>query len=461
MRFRGAGYENRTRHSSLGRTHLATRLIPLAPKTIALIRHKKQLFVLAKKCKIQYHDLSFEREILMEIPSNTSQNNNINTQPTNPARDPKKQRTVVVVVIAVLLLIIIALLVRASQNREGVRGIFRRNTVVNGTTNSVSNSVSNTTNTPASNQTSNTSNSNGSQGGSNGGTGGNGGSTSDKSKYAAGKSTISFNFGGVARTGIIYVPKSYSPSSAMPLVLSLHGSESDADGQQNLSQMNTAAENNGFIVVYPNGINKQWNDGRVFSSEKTGGADDVGFIMKLIETVSSGMNIDSRRVYAAGMSNGGMMTNRLACEKTSTFAAIAVVAGAMPTELQPNCRPSTKMPIIIMHGTNDPIVPFSGGAMNSGRGSVLSVADEIKFWASNNGVSSNPSNISELTNTVADLTTITKNTYGNTINFYSVNNGGHTWPGGPQYLPVAIVGRASQDMNGTQVIWDFFKQFSR
>ncbi len=383
-------------------------------------------------------------------------------EPT-PDNSLKRRRRIIAVVLIVILVLILGVFIRAARSKQGIRGILNRsntnteNTVTNATGNTTSNTTGNTTNNSTNSDTTN----NTSTGNTTNSNGGSGGATSDKSKYPTGKSTISLNFGGVSRSAIIYVPKSYSPSTAMPLVMSLHGSESDADGQQNLSQMNTAAENNGFIVVYPNGINKQWNDGRVFSSGKTNGADDVGYIMKLIETVSGGMNIDSRHIYAAGMSNGGMMTNRLACEKTTTFAAIAVVAGALPTELQPNCRPSTKMPVIIMHGTSDPIVPFSGGAMNSGRGSVLSVADEIKFWANNNGVSSTPSSISEMPNTVADLTTITKNTYGSTINFYQVNNGGHTWPGGPQYLPVAVVGRANQDINGTQVIWDFFKQFSR
>lgn len=395
----------------------------------------------------------------METSSNTTQNSSFNTPATPPQKDPKKQRAIVIVVFSVLILIVLALLVRASQNREGVRGIFRRNTVVNGTTNSVNNSVSNTTNTPASNQA-NTSNSNSSQGGNNGSSGGNGGSTSDKSKYPAGRSSISLNFGGQTRTAIVYVPKSYSPTNPFPLVVNFHGSESTAEGQENNSHMDQTAEANNFIVVYPNGINEQWNDGRTFTKSKTNNADDVGFIKELVSTISDGMNINKGKVYAVGMSNGGMMAQRLACDATSTFAAVGDIAGAMPTDLKNICHPSGKIPVIIMHGTSDPIVPFNGGDLNSGRGSVLSTLDAVHYWAGINGASLSSTGTVEI-NTANDGTTITHQYFGPQVEFFQVNNGGHTWPGGLQYLRPIVIGLVSKDIDASQQVWNFFRNFSR
>lgn len=385
------------------------------------------------------------------------------TPSSAPSDEQKKRRRIISIVLIVILILILGVFIRAARNKQGIRGIFNRNTTetANTVSNSTQNTPSNTTNNSTSNQTggsTNTSNSNNTSGGTGGNS--NGGSTSDKSKYPAGKSTISLTYGGVSRSAIIYVPKSYSSSTSTPLVFNLHGSESTAEGQENNSHMDQTAESNGFIVVYPNGINEQWNDGRSYTKSRTGNADDVGFIKELVKTVSEGMNINSRKIYAVGMSNGGMMSHRLACDATSTFAAIGDVAGAMPTDLKSTCSPAGKIPVIVMHGSSDPIVPIAGGSLNSGRGSVLSTLDAVKYWAGINGVSTSPSSTTTI-NTTSDGTTITHYAYGSQIQFYQVNDGGHTWPGGLQYLRPAVIGLVSKDIDASQVIWDFFKQFSR
>ncbi len=382
--------------------------------------------------------------------------------PNTPTNEPnKKTRIILIVVLAVIALLVVGVFIRAARNRQGIRGIFRRNTTVSSTNNTTATNTinsTNSTNNSTSNSTNNTSNSSGNSTNSNGGNGGTGGTVLDK--YPAGKSTISLSFGGVSRSAIIYVPKSYSPTNPFPLVVNLHGSESSAEGQENNSHMDRTAEANNFIVVYPEGINKEWNDGRAYTKSRTGNADDVGFIKQLVKTISEGMNINKGKVYAVGMSNGGMMAQRLACDATSTFAAIGDVAGAMPTDLKNACSPSGRMPVIIIHGTSDPIVPFSGGNLNSGRGSVLSTMDAVHYWAGVNGASATNTGTVEI-NTVSDDTTITHQYFGPNVELFQVNNGGHTWPGGLQYLRPIIIGLVSKDIDASQQVWNFFRNFSR
>lgn len=373
--------------------------------------------------------------------------------PTN-----KGKRTGLIIIGIIVALLIVGVFIRAVRNREGVRGILKLRsgsqisniTNTTNTTNSTNTTTNSTTNTTTNSTPTNTTTNS---------TGG-GSTTTSKSKYPAGKTSISLDFGGITRTAIIFVPKSYVPGTEMPLVLNLHGSESTAEGQENNSHMDSTAEANGFIVVYPNGVNKEWNDGRSYTKDRTGNADDVGFIKKLVETVSNGLNTNSHKVYAVGMSNGGMMAHRLACDATSTFAAIGDVAGAMPTDLKNTCRPSGKIPVMIIHGTTDPIVPINGGDLKSGRGSVLAASDAVKYWAGINGVSGQVSS-AFMADTVNDGTGLSLTHYGNTVYFYEVVNGGHTWPGGLQYLPRVIIGNVSRDMDASKVLWDFFKQFSR
>lgn len=382
------------------------------------------------------------------------------TPPLTPDNSKKKRQRTIGIVLLIVALLIVGMLIRAARNRQGIRGIFNRSNtnsqgvVTNTTDNSTSNTTNSTSNTTgdSSNTTNNTSSN--STGGNNGG-----GNTSDKSKYPAGKSTISMNYGGQTRTAIIYVPKSYSPTNPFPLVVNLHGSESDAEGQENNSHMDSTAESNNFIVVYPNGINKEWNDGRSYTKDRTGNANDVGFIKELVKNISDGMNINTNKVYAVGMSNGGMMSERLACEASSTFAAAGDVAGAMTTGTRSSCSPSRKIPMIIIHGTSDPIVPFDGGDLNSGRGSVISTLDAVHYWAGVNGASTSPTASVEI-NTANDGTTVTHMYFGPRVEFYQVNKGGHTWPGGPQYLRPIIIGLVSKDIDASQQIWNFFRNFS-
>jgi polyhydroxybutyrate depolymerase len=163
------------------------------------------------------------------------------------------------------------------------------------------------------------------------------------------------------------------------------------------------------------------------------------------------------------------MSSRLGCELSNRIAAIAVDAATIEaTTIAPSCNPGRPVPAIYIHGTTDPLVPFVGGQMTAGGtagGTVLSHVQAIDKWVSINGCNTTPT-ITDLPDIANDGTTITQRIYsggtnGSEVVSYVILNGGHTWPQGPQYLPEAIIGKTSQDMNACEVIWTFFKRFNR
>jgi polyhydroxybutyrate depolymerase len=179
--------------------------------------------------------------------------------------------------------------------------------------------------------------------------------------------------------------------------------------------------------------------------------------------------VDGTKIYATGISNGGFMSSRLGCELSNRIAAIAVDAATMEaTTIAPSCNPGRPVPAIYIHGTTDPLVPFVGGQMTAGGtagGTILSHFQAVDKWISINACSTAPT-ITDLPDIANDGTTITQRIYsggtnGSEVVSYVILNGGHTWPQGYQYLPEAIIGKTSQDMNACEVIWTFFKRFNR
>jgi polyhydroxybutyrate depolymerase len=250
-------------------------------------------------------------------------------------------------------------------------------------------------------------------------------------------------------------------------VLALHGHGGTGKSMNLLTGFNNLAEEAGFIVVYPDGVDRAWNDGRDTIKRKD--VDDVGFISALISRLSGAYNIDRTRIYATGISNGAMMTARLGCELSDKIAAIATVAGNLNVDIAGNCAPGRPMSVLIMHGTSDPIVPYEGGSVrsfaNRGEGgSVLSVQAAAKVWAVRDAcpASSTAPDQTELPDLdPSDGTRVTRQVYGNCrqnteVVVYTIVGGGHTWPGGFQYFPAVVIGKTTHDIDGSRIIWDFF-----
>lgn len=289
----------------------------------------------------------------------------------------------------------------------------------------------------------------------------------------SGQHTLALSQDDKLRSYIVHIPTGYNKSSKYPLVFSLHGGGSNAKEQIGLNDLNDVADKEGFIVVYPNAIGNNWNDGRAHTAEKSSNANDIGFIKLIIEKLGQWVSIDSYKIYSTGISNGGMMSIRLACDAAETFAAIAPVASSMPEELKPNCAPTKPISVLEIQGTADPLVPYNGGEIKgiagrstADRGVLLSANDSFSFWTSFDKCSSPAKEIKLIDTDPNDGTSSTESLYetctANTqVGLITVTGGGHTWPGGKQYLGERLVGKVSKDISASQVIWDFFKTKSR
>jgi polyhydroxybutyrate depolymerase len=276
---------------------------------------------------------------------------------------------------------------------------------------------------------------------------------------------------GIQRTYRLHVPSSCTREAPVPLVLALHGGGGSGQKMEELSGLSDQSDNDGFIVVYPDAVENHWNDGRGLQNYRSQreNIDDVGFIASLIDALAKIYPVDRKRVYVTGVSNGAMMSYRLACELTDTISAIAPVVGALAANTVKTCSPSGAVAVLIIGGTADPLVPWEGGNIKFFRrklGNVVSFADTLDFWVSHNRCPQTPE-VSWLPDTDPhDGTRVKKTIYrqctqGVEVALYEIRGGGHTWPSGSQYLPEYLIGKTSRDFKGSEVIWKFFKKFSK
>ncbi len=276
--------------------------------------------------------------------------------------------------------------------------------------------------------------------------------------------------GGLERTYHIYLPASYGKSRPVPLLIVLHGGGGTGQGMERLTRggFNILADREGFIIVYPDGVEKHWNDGRDIRTWRAHREriDDVGFLSALIDRVAKDWNIDPQRVFATGISNGGLMSYRLACELSHKISAIAVVTASLSEELFAQCSPAKPISVLIMNGTKDPLVPYGGGEITGPFGvrkfgKVVSTAETVQFWVKHNACPDELVIKQEPDEDPKDGTRVRREVYSPCKNntqvvLYTIEGGGHTWPSGWQYLPERVIGKTSQDITATDVIWEFF-----
>jgi polyhydroxybutyrate depolymerase len=266
---------------------------------------------------------------------------------------------------------------------------------------------------------------------------------------------------GRERTYLVHVPKKYDRKSPAPVILALHGAAMDGSMMVWFSGLNKKSDEAGFIVVYPSGSGvgpfRTWNAGGFSGKKAEGKADDVAFIGKLLDDLAAVVKVDEKRVYACGMSNGGMMCYRLAAELSHRIAAIAPVAGTIAIE---ESKPKRPVPVIHFHGSKDNIVPFE---MTKGKNpsfvKLKGVEESVQIWVKLNGCDEKPK--AETISKDGDEMKVTRKTYssgkdGAEVVLVVIEEGGHTWPG--QQPPVGFIGKSAKNVSANDLMWEFFQK---
>lgn len=276
-----------------------------------------------------------------------------------------------------------------------------------------------------------------------------------------GDHTRTLDIGDRKRTYLFHIPKNYDPKKPLPVVLALHGAAMNGPMMVWFSGLSKTADEGGFIVVYPSGAGSgpflTWNAGGFRGKMAEGKADDLAFIGKLLDDLRTVVNVDPKRVYACGMSNGAMMCYRLAAELSDRIAAIAPVAGTIAID---ESKPKRPVPVLHFHGTKDTFVPFE-----TTKGKTPSfmrfkgVEETIQTWVKLNGCDDKPK--TDVISKDGDAMKITRKIYGqgkddSEVVLITIEDGGHTWPG--MKPPAGFMGKSAMNISANDLMWEFFKR---
>jgi polyhydroxybutyrate depolymerase len=273
---------------------------------------------------------------------------------------------------------------------------------------------------------------------------------------ASAQNTIdaSLTHDGLERTYRLYIPAVYNAATPVPLVLNLHGYGSNNLQQEFYGDFRAIADTANFIIVHPNGTEDPVGS-QFWSSFGVSSIDDVGFLSALIDKIQSEYSIDNNCIYSTGMSNGGFMSYELACQLSYRIAAIASVTGSMVQSRFDNCNATHPTPVMQIHGTADPTVPYLGLPAQT----FMPIETLVNEWVAFNNCDPNPV-VTQVPNTnltdscTAELQVFENGDDGTSVEFYKVDGGLHTWPGSI----FQVVG-TNQDFSASQVIWRFFRKY--
>jgi polyhydroxybutyrate depolymerase len=270
--------------------------------------------------------------------------------------------------------------------------------------------------------------------------------------------------GGATRGYILYLPDTSTVADrGTPLLVALHGGGTPAELMRLYSGFDEIAEREQFAVAYPYGVRGWWNDGRLGDGRRESSADDVAFVRAMVADIDARVKLDRRRVFATGISNGGFMSLRLACEAANIFSAIAIVAATMPDELGARCRPQRPVAVLVVNGTGDALVPYVGGFARTGntlRGAIWSTDRTVAFWAAHNRCPETPAVRVLPDHDPHDGSYIIATEFRRCsapVSLLRIEGGGHTWPGGLQLLPTQVLGSTNRDIDASEAIWGFLK----
>jgi polyhydroxybutyrate depolymerase len=274
---------------------------------------------------------------------------------------------------------------------------------------------------------------------------------------------------GRERVYYLYRPAG-KPKGPYPVVFAIHGGGGQALGMRRVG-FDPLADRHGFAVVYPEGHNHGWNDGRLGARilRRSGNVDDVAFFRAMIDQLIAERTADPARLYATGPSNGGMMTFRIACDLADRVAAVAPVIANMQADRMELCRPSRPVPMLIINGTEDRLVPWNGGpvAGNPNGGMVVSVEKTLDLWRRLDGCTGEPRQRALPDRAPLDGTRTAESAWTNCaggaeLRLYRVEGGGHGWHGSSGVAParIALTGKVSRDFNGAEEVWSFLSRFT-
>jgi polyhydroxybutyrate depolymerase len=269
----------------------------------------------------------------------------------------------------------------------------------------------------------------------------------------------SIRVGGLQRTYAVHLPNGREPAGPSALVVVFHGGGGNAANAARMTGMDAKADREGFIVAYPNGTGPRadilltWNAWRCCGPALDRNVDDIAFVRAMVQAISREHAIDPRRIYATGMSNGGMLAYRVGCEAADVFAAIAPVAGALDTE---DCKPVERVSVIAFHGLADQHVPFEGGAPRTSFDRHARVDNSVQyamdFWKRRNGCEAKPASSTK--------GHVRHDAYacagGTAVELYAIEGQGHAWPGGQKGRRAGNVDEPTSEISATDAMWDFF-----
>jgi polyhydroxybutyrate depolymerase len=296
-------------------------------------------------------------------------------------------------------------------------------------------------------------------------------------RLGPGGHTLTLTVDGLARTYIVHVPASYNSKTQSSLVVMLHGGGGTAKAAMWETGWTEKADRAGFLAVFPNAMSRDpsqrssfaknpqlWNDGsdRFYPGQKA--PDDVGFISAMLNDLSVRFNVDKRRIFFTGFSNGASMSFRVGAELSNRIAGIAPVAGAC--WLEPLIL-ELPVPMLYITGKADPLNLIEGGVPKLASGASDKVRakpkppvrESILKWAKALDCPVTPSNVSEANGVRTETYGPGRN--GAKVVYITVDGLGHTWAGGRSLLPESMVGRTSDKIKATDIIWDFFQRHAR
>lgn len=247
---------------------------------------------------------------------------------------------------------------------------------------------------------------------------------------------------GKARTFDIFVPSLAAEGAPMPIVVNLHAYLTNTNVQAWLTDMSEAAEQKGYVVVYPQARFASWNGGGCCGEAALRNTDDVGFVMDVVRTIEAFVPVDKTRIYAAGMSNGGFLSHRLLCEASENFAAIASVSGVIAIN-ETKCKPKRAVPVLHIHGKLDPIVPYLGAVFKGAQGTAR--------WWSKAFACREEKTVEEFSDAICETKADCRD--GSKVTLCSAHLGGHCWPGNP----VCPGSYGTNPFHATAALFSFFE----